>query len=50
MVSLKLAGAASDVTSVAILCEQKTPGVAPGDPTDGETCDAAAQVPVGQAG
>jgi type IV pilus assembly protein PilA len=38
MVSLQRGGATSDLTSVAVLCEQKEPGVAPADPTNGSTC------------
>ncbi len=41
LVSLVVAGSASDATSVAILCEQKVPGEAGTAPDDGETCNAA---------
>ena len=43
MVSLVLAGATSDATSVAILCEQKQPATPADDPTNGNTCNAASQ-------
>ena len=47
-VALQVAGSASDVTSVAILCETKGPATAaPAEPASGIACDAS-QVPVGQ--
>ena len=40
LVSLQVSGARSDVTSVAILCQEKQPGTPATQPTDGQTCNA----------
>ncbi|MBE9177199.1 type IV pilin-like G/H family protein [Oculatella sp. LEGE 06141] len=44
MVSLQKGGATSDLTSVAVLCEQKEPGVVAANPTNGTACSATQQL------
>lgn len=44
MVSLQAGGATSDLTSVAVLCEEKTPGAAPTAPANGTECSGTQQL------